>query len=135
MKNLKYIVLSFLAIFYLEIKACSWFSADAEYYNLFDQQLLADKSLLPFLSTLDQNFYTQDYWAPEQRNTDSIDYNILDWKQFFDNQIPINDLKYIVYKSTIAELQSIVATKNIKAGEEIFVSYGSDYWKAMKVHQ
>ncbi|HRG59815.1 MAG TPA: SET domain-containing protein-lysine N-methyltransferase [Bacteroidia bacterium] len=42
-----------------------------------------------------------------------------------------NNAEYAVIK----RVPYIVATKNIKAGEEIFVSYGSDYWKAMKVHQ
>lgn len=41
-----------------------------------------------------------------------------------------NNAEYAVIK----RVPYIMATKNIKAGEEIFVSYGDDYWKAMKVH-
>lgn len=41
-----------------------------------------------------------------------------------------NNAEYLVIK----RVPYIVATKNIKAGEEIFVSYGDDYWKAMKLH-
>jgi len=41
-----------------------------------------------------------------------------------------NNAEYAVIK----RVPYIMATKNIKAGEEIFVSYGEDYWKAMKPH-
>jgi SET domain-containing protein len=41
-----------------------------------------------------------------------------------------NNAEYAVIK----RVPFIMATKNIKAGEEIFVSYGEDYWKAMKAH-
>jgi SET domain-containing protein len=41
-----------------------------------------------------------------------------------------NNAEYAVIK----RVPYIVATKNINAGEEIFVSYGDDYWKAMKLH-
>lgn len=41
-----------------------------------------------------------------------------------------NNAEYAVIK----RVPYIMATKNIKAGEEIFVSYGDDYWKAMKIH-
>ncbi len=41
-----------------------------------------------------------------------------------------NNAEYAVIK----RVPFIMATKNIKAGEEIFVSYGDDYWKAMKIH-
>jgi hypothetical protein len=34
--------------------ACSWYDPDEEYYNLFDQHLLSDKSLSPFLLTYGQ---------------------------------------------------------------------------------
>lgn len=39
-----------------------------------------------------------------------------------------NNSKYAVIKSK----PYIVATRNIKPEEEIFVSYGKEYWKAMK---
>jgi hypothetical protein len=41
-----------------------------------------------------------------------------------------NNAEYAIIK----RIPYIEATKNIKAGEEIFVSYGDDYWKAMKEH-
>jgi SET domain-containing protein len=39
-----------------------------------------------------------------------------------------NNAEYEVRKN----VPYIVATRNIKPGEEIFVSYGKDYWDAMK---
>jgi SET domain-containing protein len=41
-----------------------------------------------------------------------------------------NNAEYAIIK----RIPYIMATRNIKAGEEIFVSYGDDYWKAMNVH-
>jgi SET domain-containing protein len=39
-----------------------------------------------------------------------------------------NNCSYVVYKNS----GWIAAEKNIKAGEEIFVSYGSEYWKDIR---
>lgn len=39
-----------------------------------------------------------------------------------------NNCKYDIKKG----IPYIVATRNIKAGEEIFVAYGKDYWDAMR---
>jgi SET domain-containing protein len=41
-----------------------------------------------------------------------------------------NNAEYAVIKG----VPYIIATKNIKAGSEIFVSYGDDYWKALNKH-
>ncbi|MFN4813390.1 MAG: SET domain-containing protein-lysine N-methyltransferase [Bacteroidia bacterium] len=41
-----------------------------------------------------------------------------------------NNAEYTVIRG----VPYILATKNIKAGAEIFVSYGDDYWKALKRH-
>ena len=39
-----------------------------------------------------------------------------------------NNCKYEIYKNS----GWIAATKNIKAGSEIFVSYGAEYWKDIR---
>lgn len=111
----KLILTAFIfASFLMKIKACSWSSEDEAFYNLFNQELVSDKSLHPFLLTYDYAYYTSNYWNPASKSEDSIDYNILEWKKYFDNKITESDLKYLVYKSTIEELNFILSNKKDK---------------------
>lgn len=111
----KYIIALLLTgIFMNKIKACSWSSEDATYYNLFDQQLISDKSLLPFFLTYDMTFYTDDLYGTYDSKKDETDYNIEEWRKYFDNQVSISDLTYLVYSSSSSDLQKIITAKSLK---------------------
>jgi len=110
MKKL-FFTLLILSSFLLKTKACSWSSEDEAFYNLFNQELVSDKNLHPFLLTYDNIFYNTNYWSPAEKSLDSLDYNILEWKKYFDNTISESDLKYLVYKSTTDELNFVLSNK------------------------
>lgn len=111
----KYIITLLLTgIFMNKIKACSWSSEDATYYNLFDQQLISDKSLLPFFLTYDMTFYTDDPFDIYDSKKEETDYNILEWSKYFDNQVSISNLSYLVYHASANDLQKIITTESLK---------------------
>jgi hypothetical protein len=101
-------------LFTNNISACSWSSEDASFYNLFDQQLISDKSLLPFFLTYDYTFYEENAYDETQEIQPTTDYNIAEWKKYFDNQINENTLNYLVYQSSINDLTKIVNSKSLK---------------------
>jgi hypothetical protein len=72
-----------LSATYTKINACSWSSEDGSFYNLFNQQLISDKSLLPFFLTYDETFYSGNGLNDDATATQEIDYNILEWKKYF----------------------------------------------------
>ena len=112
----KYLILICLvSLGYLHSKACSWYSEDEAFFNLFNQELIADKNLMPFLLTYDNIYYKEDYWSPGMRSLDTIntDYNILEWKKYFDNQISEADLHYLVYDSKVNELSRILSSQSV----------------------
>lgn len=113
MKKLFSIILLFTFVIQYS-KACSWYSEDASYYNLFDQQLISDKSLVPFYLTYDATFYGDSYYVDYPVKKEETDYNILEWKNFFDNQLNETNLNYLVYQSSIKDLTTIVSTKTLK---------------------
>ena len=111
----KYIIALLLTgIFMNKTKACSWSSEDATYYNLFDQQLISDKSLLPFFLTYDYTFYDDINYEQNQAENPIIDYNILEWKKYFNNQLNEQELHYLVYQSSVADLSKISTSKSLK---------------------
>lgn len=113
MKKTILVILSF-SLLYSKINACSWSSEDGTFYNLFDQQLISDKSLLPFFLTYDETFYGNHSYDESQPIIPEIDYNIVEWKKYFDNQINENALNYLVYQSSSSDLSKIISTKSLK---------------------
>jgi hypothetical protein len=99
--------------FIIKSFACADFSMDYAFYNLFDQTLVKDKNLHHFLLTYDNTYYERSTWNPAEKSLDSVDYNILEWQKFFENQISTQDLKYLVYKSSLDELNNIINTKKL----------------------
>jgi len=119
MKKASLVLISLIVTLKLS-SACADFSEDITYYNLFDQTLAKEEKLHPFLVTFDYIFYDRGYWNPAEKSLDSIDYNIVEWQKFFDNQISSQDLKYIVYQSTIDELNKIINSKSTDKSTSIF---------------
>ena len=113
MKKTILVILSF-SLLYSKTNACSWSSEDGTFYNLFDQQLISDKSLVPFFLTYDETFYGNHSYDESQPIIPEIDYNIVEWKKYFDNQINENALNYLVYQSSSSDLSKIISTKSLK---------------------
>ncbi len=117
----------FIATQYIPSIACAWYSEDASYYNLFNQEMVSDKSLTPFYLTYDVTFYGDAGFDGEGIEKDSTDYNIAEWKKFFNNQVSIKDLKYLVYQSKAEELTAILNKKtlqgaSLKLSKSIYLS-------------
>ncbi|MBK1894332.1 hypothetical protein [Chryseobacterium paridis] len=98
----KYILsLAFFTLFYTKYDACAWSDPDYEYFNLFTQSIIKDKSYLPFLLSYSTRFYT-DY------NTSLIpDENIRAWKSFFGNQLNYSETDYLVNKMSMNDLNEL----------------------------
>lgn len=110
----KYILTILLVISCLtKSNACSWSSEDGSFYNLFDQELISDKTLRPFFLTYDNTFNYGNYDPEKPELSEEIDYNILEWKKYFDNQLNENELKYLVYESTINDLSKIATSNSL----------------------
>ncbi|QCX52696.1 hypothetical protein [Elizabethkingia sp. JS20170427COW] len=88
--------LSISALFYQNSNACSWYDSDYEYFNLFTQNIIKDKSLSPFLLTYSNAFYSST--SPIQ------DENISDWQQYFNQQLSYQDCYELVYKISLNDL-------------------------------
>ena len=108
------IAIVLLSATYTKINACSWSSEDGSFYNLFNQQLISDKSLLPFFLTYDETFYSGNGLNDDATATQEIDYNILEWKKYFNNQLNEQELHYFVYQSSVADLSKISTSKSLK---------------------
>jgi hypothetical protein len=108
------IAIVLLSATYTKINACSWSSEDGSFYNLFNQQLISDKSLLPFFLTYDETFYNGNGLYDNATATQEIDYNILEWKKYFNNQLNEQELHYLVYQSSVADLSKISTSKSLK---------------------
>ena len=56
---MKKIGISALLLFALnqQTQACAWYDPDYEYFNLFTQSIIKDKSYLPFLLSYSSKFY------------------------------------------------------------------------------
>lgn len=111
----KYIlVLLLTSILINKTNACSWSSEDGTFYNLFDQQLISDKSLQPFFLTYDYTFYGDNLYEEALPAAPVIDYNIVEWRKYFDNQLSESDLSFLVYKSSVSDLSGILSSKSLK---------------------
>ncbi|PZU03774.1 MAG: hypothetical protein DI622_20290, partial [Chryseobacterium sp.] len=98
----KYILsLSVLALFYTKTNACAWSDPDYEYFNLFTQSIIKDKSYLPFLLSYSTRFYDQ------YKQGMIPDENIESWKKFFNNQLSYSETDYLVHKISLNDLNDL----------------------------
>ncbi len=95
------LTLAVLSLFYTESSACAWSDPDYEYFNLFTQSIIRDKSYLPFLHTYSTRFYSD--FKPSQIPDD----NIYAWKKFFNNQLNYAETDYLVNKMGINDLNAL----------------------------
>ena len=98
----KYILsLAVVSLFYTQSDACAWSDPDYEYFNLFTQSIIRDKSYLPFLHNYSSRFYSG-------YNASLIpDDNIETWKRFFNNQLSYPETQNLVYKLSMNDLNAL----------------------------
>lgn len=93
--------LAVIALFYTESNACAWSDPDYEYFNLFTQSIIKDKSYLPFLHSYSTRFYTD--FRPSQIPDENID----SWKRFFGNQFTYAETDYLINKISLNDLNAL----------------------------
>lgn len=93
------IILGCLVVPYSEIKACTDYDIDGEYFNLFTQSIIKDKSFVPFLLTYSNRFYDHiHYEVPND--------NLLQWQKFFGGKLNYQEVKTLVFNVTNEELHT-----------------------------
>lgn len=92
--------IAILALFNTKTEACSWYDPDYEYFNLFTQNIIRDKSYTPFLLTYSSKFYGDDKMILPDENIEA-------WQKYFGNQMNYRDTEYLVNHISINELQKI----------------------------
>ncbi|MCJ7934423.1 MAG: hypothetical protein MUW56_12495 [Chryseobacterium sp.] len=98
----KYILsLAVVSLFYTKSDACAWSDPDYEYFNLFTQSIIKDKSYLPFLHSYSTRFYS-DY-----KQTMLPDDNLETWKKYFNNQLNHAEAYDLVYKVSMNDLNTL----------------------------
>ncbi|NIF05392.1 hypothetical protein F3J23_08045 [Chryseobacterium sp. Tr-659] len=98
----KYILsLAVASLFYTKSDACAWSDPDYDYFNLFTQSIIKDKSYLPFLHSYSSRFYGG--YNPSLIPDDNIE----TWKKYFNNQLSYADTSNLVYKIGINDLNAL----------------------------
>ncbi|KQT22895.1 hypothetical protein ASG22_14180 [Chryseobacterium sp. Leaf405] len=121
----KYLLsLAVLSLFYTKTEACAWSDPDYEYFNLFTQSIIKDKSYLPFLHSYSTRFYT-DFKASQ-----IPDENIDSWKKFFNNQLSYAETDYLVNKMNINDLNAL---KKGTPTNQLLIKQGSGFYQ--KYHE
>ncbi len=117
---MKKIALSFLLAFatFQGVQACIWYEPDLEYFNLFTQSIIKNKSYTPFLLTYSNYYYEKAAGAND-------DENILSWQAYFDNKTDYQQTEEIVYRMPLEELEKM---RNGRAGNALLRQLGSDFY-------
>lgn len=98
----KYILsIAVASFFFTKTEACAWSDPDHDYFNLFTQSIIKDKSYLPFLHNYSDRFYTN--YKPSQ----IPDENIESWRKFFGNQMSYSETDYLVNKISLNDLNAL----------------------------
>ncbi len=103
---MKKYLLSFavLSLFYTKSDACAWADPDYDYFNLFTQTIIKDKSYLPFLHSYSTRFYTD--YSPSLL-AQIPDENIEAWRKYFNNQLSYSETLFLVNKMSMNDLNEL----------------------------
>lgn len=104
MKKLLLTAVIFLG-FQQNSNACAWYDPDYEYFNLFAQEIIHDKTYEPFLLTYSSHFYGYDYDGRTDKNIP--DENIEAWVKYFNNKLTYEETNALVTKVDIKHLNNI----------------------------
>lgn len=120
--------IAFASLLCTKAEACVWSDPDHDYFNLFTQSIIKDKSYLPFLHNYSERFYRN--YTPSQ----IVDENIEAWRKYFGNQITYSETNFLVNKISLADLNALKkGISNIeflkKLGPAFYTKYyeGVDY--------
>ena len=80
-----------------KVSSCSWYDPDYEYFNLFTQSIIKDKSYLPFLHTLSNRFYGHEHFEIPNENIET-------WQRFFGNSLTYAETQILVEKMPMKDL-------------------------------
>jgi len=98
----KYILsLAVASLFYTRSEACAWADPDYDYFNLFTQSIIKDKSYLPFLHNYSSRFYT------DFKRSQIPDENTESWKVFFNHKLSYSETDFLVNKLSINDLNDL----------------------------
>lgn len=114
---MKKILISALFLAYFsETKACADYYPDGDYFNLFAQTIIKDKSYIPFLLVYDAQFYDDGVkrMIPDQ--------NIFAWKKYFGDKLDYRETEFVVNHLSMDDLNGF---KNGKQSHSILKKLGS----------
>ena len=114
----KIIALFTIALFYEQNQACSWYDPEFEYFTLFTQNIIKDKSYSPFLLTYSSKFYSSD--------SKIADDNISAWRTFFGNKLTYAETENLVYKVSLQDLQNL---KKGNSQNALLQKLGSNFYQ------
>ncbi|MGA9211150.1 MAG: hypothetical protein WBY99_00440, partial [Kaistella sp.] len=106
------------ALFFLmftKSNACAWYDPDYDYFNLFTQSIIKDKTYLPFLHTLSNRFYGHEHYEIPSENIES-------WQKYFGNTLSYPETKILVEEMPMKDLNDF---KKGGAGNLILQKLGS----------
>lgn len=119
----KYILsLAVVSLFYTKSDACAWSDPDYEYFNLFTQSIIKDKSYLPFLHNYSSRFYS---YNPALIPDDNIE----TWKKYFNNQLNYAETQNLVYKVSMNDLNAL---KNGTPTNPLLQKLGTGFYQKYK---
>ena len=114
---MKKVILS-SALFFLmcsKADACAWYDPDYDYFNLFTQTIIKDKTYVPFLHTMSNRFYGHEHYEIPNENIES-------WQRYFGNALSYVETQTLVEKMPMNDLN---AFKNGNAGNSILQKLGN----------
>ena len=105
-----------LLSFFSKGKACADYYPDGDYFNLFAQTIIKDKTYVPFLLNYGSQFYDDGIkrMIPDE--------NIYAWQKFFGNRIDYRETEYLVNHMSMADLN---AYKRGSASNQILAKIGA----------
>jgi len=115
-----FLSLAVASLFYTESAACAWSDPDYEYFNLFTQSIIKDKSYLPFLHSYSTRFYTD--FKPSVIPDENID----SWKRYFNNKLSYAQTEYLVNKMNINDLNAL---KKGSPTNQLLVTLGPGFYQ------
>ena len=117
----KYLLtITIISLFYTKSEACAFEYPDYDYFNLFTQSIIRDKSYLPFLHTYSSRFYT-DYKRPQ-----IPDENIESWQKFFKNRLNYSETDFLVNKMPLNDLTDL---KNESPNNPLLKKLGTESYQ------
>ncbi|SDI00196.1 hypothetical protein SAMN05421846_103197 [Chryseobacterium taeanense] len=114
-----FLSLAVLSLFYSKSEACAWSDPDYEYFNLFTQSIIKDKSYLPFLHSYSTRFYND--FKPSLIPDENIDA----WKRYFNNQLSYAQTEYLVNKMNMSDLNAL---KKGTPSNQLLVNLGPGFY-------